>query len=276
MRAAAGVDLPRTARGRELTYQPKWDGFRALAWTGPDGVALQSRHGRDLTRYFPDLCRTLAGHLPAGLILDGELIVWDGAGGRTSFAHLQQRLTAGRRVPTEAAYPAYFVVFDLLQDVGGRVLLDQPLTRRRARLDRLLADAPAQLPLCPQTSDESTARGWWTDWAVTGVEGLVVKKPDGRYRPGALGWVKVKTRHTKEMIIGGLTGTLAEPGALLLGRYDHGGVLRFLTSTHRLRRGLRRELAGLQPMVFSGPGSGHPWPCPLPAAWAGRFTDRAP
>jgi ATP-dependent DNA ligase len=210
-------------------------------------------------------------------VLDGELIVWDDARGRTSFAHLQQRLTAGRRHPVEAAgHPAYFVVFDLLQDVGGRVLLDQPLARRRRRLDRLLAEAPAQLPLCPQTSDERTARGWWADWAVTGVEGLVVKKPDGRYRPGAVGWVKVKTRHTQEMIIGGVTGALAQPEALLLGRYDRGGVLRFLTCTHRLRAGQRRELAGLQPMVFSGPGAGHPWPCPLPAGWAGRFADRTP
>src|SRR5690349_14236929 len=136
MRAAAGTDLPPAARGRELTYQPKWDGFRALAWTGPDRVALQSRHGRELTRYFPDLCRVLADHLPSGLVLDGELIVWDEARGRTSFTHLQQRLTAGGRVPIEASgYPAYFVAFDLLQDTAGRVLLDQPLTRRRARLD---------------------------------------------------------------------------------------------------------------------------------------------
>jgi ATP-dependent DNA ligase len=126
-------------------------------------------------------------------VLDGELIVWDDARGRTSFAHLQQRLTAGRRLVAEkAAHPAHFVVFDLLQDVHGRVLLDQPLTRRRHRLDRLLAGAPPQLPLCPQTSDEPTARAWWADWSITGVEGRVVKKPDGRYQPGAVGWVKVK------------------------------------------------------------------------------------
>ena len=115
-------------------------------------MALQSRNGRDLTRYFPNPQESLADHLPSGLVLDGELIVWDDARGRTSIARLQQRLTAGRRRPVEAAgHPAYFVVFDLLQDTGGRVLLDQPLTRRRARLERLLAGAPAQLPLCPQT-----------------------------------------------------------------------------------------------------------------------------
>jgi hypothetical protein len=73
-----------------------------------------------------------------------------------------------------------------------------------------------------------------------------------------------------------VTGTLADPEALLLGRYDGAGVLRFLTCTHRLRSRQRRDLAGLQGMVFSGPRSGHPWPCPLPAAWAGRFTQRTP
>jgi ATP-dependent DNA ligase len=85
------------------------------------------------------------------------LIVWDDARGRTSFTLLLQRLTAGRRLPAEAPwYPTYFVVFDLLQDVRGRVLLGQPLTRRRRRLDRLLTGAPPQVPMCPQTSDEQT------------------------------------------------------------------------------------------------------------------------
>jgi ATP-dependent DNA ligase len=97
MRAAGAADLPPARGGRELIYQPKWDGFRALAWTGPDRVALQSRHGRDLTRYFPKVQESLADHLPSGLLLDGELIVWDDARGRISFGHLQQRLTAGRR-----------------------------------------------------------------------------------------------------------------------------------------------------------------------------------
>ena len=173
---AGGADAGRRRRG-PTHAAPGWGAdlpaqvgrLPALAWTGPDRVALQSRHGRALTRFFPDLCRVLADTLPSGLVLDGELIVWDDARGRTSFTHLQQLLTAGRRVPIEAAYPAYFGVFDLLQDIRGRVLLDQPLTRRRRRLDRLLAGAPPQLPLCPQTTDESTARGWWADWAITGV-----------------------------------------------------------------------------------------------------------
>jgi ATP-dependent DNA ligase len=275
MRAASAADLPTPTPTRALIYQPKWDGYRALAWTTHSGVALQSRHGKDLTGYFPDVCRALAAHLPPGLVIDGELIVWDDVRGRTSFAHLQRRLTAGRWVAAVAAtHPAHFVAFDLLQDLRGRELLDQPLTRRRRRLERLLAAVPPELPICPQTTDEHTAQTWFDDWSATGIEGLVVKNPHGPYQPGQIGWVKVKTRRTEEMIIGGVTGTIAEPGSLLLGRLDRRGVLRFLTHTHRLRAPQRRELAGLQPMAFRGDGSGHPWPCPLPAAWTGQLGAR--
>jgi ATP-dependent DNA ligase len=121
-----------------------------------------------------DLCQALAGHLPPGLVLDGEVIIWDGQSGRTSFARLQRRFTAGRRLADEAAqHSAHFVAFDVLQDAAGRELLDQPLDKRRRRLQRLLGSAPPQLALCPQTSDESTAHTWRTDWSASGIEGLL-------------------------------------------------------------------------------------------------------
>lgn len=84
------------------------------------------------------------------------------------------------------------MAFDLLQDVRGRELLDHPLSHRRRRLERLLTSAPPQLPICPQTGDEHTARAWSADWSTTGIEGLVVKKQGGTYRPGKIGWTKVK------------------------------------------------------------------------------------
>jgi hypothetical protein len=79
-----------------------------------------------------------------------------------------------------------------------------------------------------------------------------------------------------EFVIGGVTGGLTQPDSLLLGRFDERGVFRFLTQTHPLRAAQRRELAGLQVMVFQGAGSGHPWPCPLPASWSLDLTDRKP
>jgi ATP-dependent DNA ligase len=171
----------------------------------------------------------LAAHVPPGVILDGELVVWDADRGATSFVDLQRRLRAGRRIAQEAAArPADFVAFDLLQDVRGRELVDRPLSTRRRRLEWLLASAPPDLALCPQTHDKQLAWTWFADLATAGVEGLVIKAWKGRYLPGRTGtWKKIKVRQTIEMIIGGCTGTVNQPGALLLGRYDENGRLRY-------------------------------------------------
>jgi ATP-dependent DNA ligase len=218
-------------------------------------------------------------HLPPGAIIDGELIIWDASGGRTSFAALQRRLQVGHRVAQQAAVrPAHLVCFDLLQDAAGRELVNRPLHERRRRLEQLLAWAPPELVLCPQTSDEQQARRWCTEWTTVGVEGLVIKASAGRYLPGRAGtWRKIKRRRTTEMVIGGCTGTLTQPYALLLGGLDRHGRLRYLAQTHPLTATQRRDLAGrLPPVPAAGSAAGHAWPCPLPATWSPRFTQRQP
>ena len=278
MRAVQATRPPRPAAGGAV-FEPKWDGFRAVAWVGPGEARLQSRHGKDLTGYFPDIVRALVDAMPAKVVLDGELVSWDPVKGRTSFTQLQQRITAGRRrLAAEAvAHPAHFVVFDLLRDGHGRELLDLPLADRRRRLQRLFIGAPPQLTLCPQTSDEQTARSWFTDWMTSGIEGLMVKAVTGPYRPGTTGWTKVKSKLTAEYVIGGVTGSLTHPESVLLGRYDRRGRLRYLGQTHALRAAQRRELASLlTAMVFDGDGSGHPWPHLLPAAWTSDLGTREP
>jgi ATP-dependent DNA ligase len=254
MRAAAVRSLPELPRVQDPRFELKFDGWRCLAWVGRDGVELQSRQGRSVTRWFPDVCRALAVHIPAGTLLDGELLCWDAARGRTSFSHLQKRITAGRRLPSEIdANPAHLVLFDVLRDGRGRSLLNEPLQDRRRRLERLLRGAPPQLVLCPQTADPVEAQAWFSDMGVAGVEGLVVKSAASRYLPGQAGWVKVKARTSTELIVGGVTGTLDEPTALLVGRRDTEGVLRYLGQTHRLRAGTRRETGRLlRPMAFHG------------------------
>ncbi|NMO57698.1 ATP-dependent DNA ligase [Actinoplanes sp. TBRC 11911] len=275
MKAVSALDIPAASQAREVVYEPKWDGFRALLWVTADGVRLQSRHGKDLSRYFPDLCQALAGHLAAGLVLDGEIIIWDQQTGRTSFTSLQRRFTVGRRVSEVATEnPAHFVAFDVLRDARRRDLLDHPLHVRRNRLRRLANSAPPQLVICPQTSNERTAREWIADWTTAGIEGLVVKPRDGIYRPGGGDWIKIRTRQTTDYVIGGLTGTFEQPYSLLLGRYDERGMLRFSGQTHRIPAAQRKELARLRTMPFSGDANGHPWPCPLPASWAGQLADR--
>lgn len=276
MRAASVTGLP-DPRGRRLVYEPKWDGWRCLAQVGADRVVLYSRQGRDLTRYFPETVEHLA-HLPPGVIVDGELIVWDTERGRTSFTALQRRVVAGRALAREAAErPAHLVVFDLLADAGGQTLTGQPLVLRRARLETLLADAPPHLQVCPQTADVGQARRWMHEWADAGVEGLVVKDLAGRYTPGKAGWSKLKTRTTTEAIIGGVTGHAADPQVLLLGRLDPAGRLRYVAQTHSVAAAQRRELAELlQPIACHGPTVRHPWPQPLPASWNGQLDDRQP
>jgi len=278
MLAAGAPLLPPSRPGGDPWYEMKWDGFRALAWITADGVRLQSRHGRDLSRWFPDVTRVLADHVPAPAVLDGEVLVWDEQRGRISFSLLQGRLTAGRRIAAQArAQPAHYVAFDLLQDGRGRELLNQPLHQRRRALQRLLASAPAQLVVCPHTGDRQVAESWLTDMGVAGIEGVVVKDAASPYRPGAAGWVKVRARDTADYIIGGVTGSLDRPNSLLVGRYDRGGVLRFVGQTHQLTVGQRGDVAKLlQPMVFRGPGAGHPWPCPLPAAWSMNLANPQP
>ncbi|MGK5681652.1 ATP-dependent DNA ligase [Actinoplanes sp. URMC 104] len=113
----------------------------------------------------------------------------------------------------------HLVAFDLLADADGD-LLEQPLEQRRRHLENVLAGGPPQLPLCPQTFDVSEARTWLRDWAAAGIEGLVVKDATSRYIHGRAGRPKCKSRVTTDAIIGGITGSLATPHALLLGRLD--------------------------------------------------------
>ncbi|TCB87343.1 ATP-dependent DNA ligase [Micromonospora zingiberis] len=272
---AAPVDA--VPKGPNLVHEPKWDGWRVIAFRETDRVYLQSRAGRNLTTYFPDITRTIRACIPAGVVLDGELIVWER--GQTNFAQLQRRITAGRALVRLAReHPAHLVVFDLLADVGGQVIIDLPLAQRRARLRRLLAGAPAQLTLTPQTTDLAQVSEWLLHWTAAGIEGVVSKRTAGRYEPGRRGWSKFRTRIVTDAIIGGVTGTIACPESLLLGRFDRRGRLRYTGRTHPLTTDQAAKLAAvLSPPRLARHGvQAHPWPQPLPASWSGQFDRPEP
>lgn len=260
----------------KYVYEPKWDGWRVLIFRDADGVYLQSRSGKPLARYFPEVTR-LARTLPPGLVLDGELIIWEPARQRTSFALLQRRVAAGSPVREAYQHPAHAVIFDLLQE-DGRELLDEPLTRRREALTAALADAPPQLTVCPQTADAAEAREWLDAWTAQGVEGLVIKPPHSRYQPGQRGWRKLRRRHTTEAIVAGVLGPLHSPEVLLLARYDADGRLRYAGRSTPLSPKAQAELAPL--LTRSGTRRdgriNHPWPKPLPAGWTGSFDRSGP
>ncbi|THA45662.1 hypothetical protein E6R62_35480 [Streptomyces sp. A1136] len=179
MAQAAEVIPPVRPFASGVAYEQKFDGYRALVFTPatPGGrVLLQTRRGALDQGAFPDLVAA-AEQLPAGLVLDGELLVWDAEAGALSFEGLQRRAAARTRSdPALAAkLPAFFVAFDLLQQ-GGRELLDLPYVERRARLEALFTDHALTAPwtLCPMTTDPAQAREWLDSWTdVSGVEGIV-------------------------------------------------------------------------------------------------------
>lgn len=233
--------------------EPKFDGARCIAFHTGARVRLQSRQQRAL-RAFPDVAAAVAAQVPAGTVLDGELLVLTGA--RGDFAALQRRLASGH-----ANEPAWLVAFDLLADRGQDVR-GLPYTERRRRLERLLTSARDGLTLAPMTVHVEGARTWLSEQtAGRGIEGVVAKRLDHGYRPGLRSWVKVKTRMSVEGVVGGVVGPLDAPRALILGRYDRRGRLRVIGKTHPLPATV--DFADL----FRASAAGvHPWPTPLLAS----------
>jgi ATP-dependent DNA ligase len=261
-----------------LCYEPKFDGFRCLLFRRPDGrVELQSRAGRLLTGAFPEIARVAREHLPGGVVLDGELVIW--VNGRLAFPQLQRRMAGSARavLAHSLEYPAHLVAFDVLHTPHEGDVRHLPLADRRVVLEQILAGAPPQLALCPQTSSAATAREWLTTWPAAGVEGLVIKGLGEPYRGGQRSWAKLRHRSSTEALVCGVTGTLARPETVLLGRRDATGTIRYAGRTRPLGDAVRRELSS----VLRPPGAGRQqrppqlWPQPLPASWLGQFRQPA-
>jgi ATP-dependent DNA ligase len=246
-------------RGEEWAYEPKYDGFRALAFVDGDRVYLQSRGAKPLLRYFPELA------FPSGrYVMDGELVILD-EDGREVFDHLQARLhPAESRVQMLAEQtPALFRAFDLLA-VNGRKLMKAPFAERREALADLIAAAPGRkksasgsVELTPLTKSEKTAEPW-----LFSGEGVIAKELTAPYRPGERkGMVKVKHVRTIDCVIlgwrpGKHEGTV---GSLILGLYDEKGKLIPVGHTSGLKAGEKRELVRtLAPYETGEKGSGDP------------------
>ncbi|SDS56893.1 ATP-dependent DNA ligase [Actinopolymorpha singaporensis] len=253
-------------------YEPKFDGYRALATIGTDSsVSVHSRRGTPLGPAFPEIVGALYAHLPAGTVMDGEIVCW--RGGRLDFAALQHRY-AGRHKAAELAtvQTCHLVVFDVLETARDGDLRRRPLQERRVVLERLFGQVPARSPLslAMHTSDHSVAQEWYDTMAVAGIEGLVIKPADGPYLPGAREWLKYKARQTTDAIVGGVTGSLRRPETLLLGRYGSDtGRLHYAGRTTRLTDA---RAAAVAPLLVA-PTDGHPWPARLTVNWRSAPTD---
>jgi ATP-dependent DNA ligase len=222
-------------------YEPKIDGYRALLFVGDEGCRVQSRRGHDITDEFRDVAEAAFAQLPAGLVVDGELIVR--VRGSFDFSELQRRLARGgrQRIGQPAAS---FIAFDLLAAAGHDVRTS-PLRVRRRLLETVMADATTTVELCPQTSDVDLAREWMGAAAELGVEGLVVKGSATTYRGGAREWLKHRLRDTVEVVVGGVGGSLEAPGHLVFGSPGEDGELFFAGTTTELPPAQRAEVARL-------------------------------
>jgi ATP-dependent DNA ligase len=248
----------------EWVYEPKWDGFRVIAFVDGDEVFLQSRNGKPLDRYFPELS------LPPGrYVLDGEIVI-DPGDGSQDFGALQQRIhPAASRVELLAREtPASIVAFDLLAE-GDDVLLELPFSERRAALERLLADTGGHpVTLTPQERTPEGAQRW-----LETAEGVIAKQADAPYLPGKrVGMFKLRQRRTLDCVITGYRPG-KEPdsvGSLILGLYDDKGKLHVVGHCSAFTRKEKKELLErLRPLETGERGSGEPsrWTAGRDLAW---------
>jgi len=228
MEMRAVSDVP---EGPQWQYEPKWDGFRCLAFREGRDVALQSKAGQPLGRYFPEIVEAL-GRLPGTqFVLDGELVV--PLAGALSFDALQQRIhpAASRVAMLAKQIPAWYLVFDLLAE-GGTELVGLPLEQRRARLERFAgAFNGGTLRLSPATRERRVVDDWFA--RVGGaLDGVIAKRADAAYASGSRdAAVKVKRVRTADCVVGGFRyakGSTTQVGSLLLGLYDDEGLLDYI------------------------------------------------
>ena len=251
--------LVRALPAGDVLYEPKWDGFRCLAYRDGDAVDLRSRHARPFARYFPEIAAALQATAPARVALDGELLVL--VDGQFDFPALMARLhpAASRVRELARRTPAIFVAFDLLE-LAGADLRARPFRERRARLLEVLGEAAPPLFVTPATADRAIAERWLERFRGGGLDGVVVKPCDGRYEPGARAMLKVKHERTADCVVAGVRGTGGPPrvSALLLGLYDEDDRLEHIGVASSFARVAQEELAReLAPLVV--PLEGHPW-----------------
>ncbi|MFK4085609.1 ATP-dependent DNA ligase [Kribbella sp. NPDC020789] len=213
----------------ELSYEPKWDGFRSIIFRDGDEVEIGSRNEKPMTRYFPELVEAIKANLPERCAIDGEIVVIGESGDRLDFEALQQRIhPAASRVNMLAEKtPARFVAFDLLA-LGDEDYTERPFSERRTALLAALADAKTPIHITPATSDYDTAGQWFEQFEGAGLDGLIAKPLDGPYVPDKRTMFKVKPERTADCVVAGYRLHKSGPdriGSLLLGLYNEAGTL---------------------------------------------------
>jgi ATP-dependent DNA ligase len=262
--------------GADWVYEPKWDGFRCLAFRDGETVALQSKAGQPLARYFPELVEAIRRVPAKRFVMDGEIVV--PVGGELSFDDLLQRIhpAESRIRKLSAERPALYLVFDLLADAKGASLLERPWRERRRALERFAVErlsGSERIRLSPATEDAAAARRW-VRGAGGALDGVIAKLTDAPYMPGdRSGMRKIKFLRTADCVVGGFRyasrGRVV--GSLLLGLYARNGVLDHVGFCSGLTAAQRKELTPqferlVRPPGFTGRAPGGP------SRWASERT----
>lgn len=262
----------------DFLYEPKWDGFRCLAFREDEQVLLQSKAGQPLARYFPEVVAALLRLPQKKFVLDGELVVFEDA--RLDFDALLQRIhPAESRIKRLACQtPATYLVFDLLVDERGAALVEQRLVARRERLAKFFQTArSADVRLSPVTRKFAQAERWMRELASAGLDGVIAKRVDCPYISGdRTGMLKIKRLRTADCVVGGyrMAQKGGKVGSLLLGLYDDAGRLDHVgfsaSFTAEQRDELKKVLAkhkGGEGFTGSAPGGPSRWSRGRETAW---------
>ena len=251
--------------GQDVSFEPKWDGFRSIVFRSGDLVEIGSRNEKPMTRYFPEVVEAVLANFPERCVVDGEIIVVRPGEDRLDFELLSQRIhpAASRVKKLSVETPAQFVAFDLLA-LGDDDLTGRPFRERRALLEQALADARAPVHLTAATTDRAVASDWFTEFEGAGLDGLVAKQLDGTYEPDKRTMAKIKHERTADCVVAGYRTHKSGDdliGSLLLGIHDAEGQLLSVGVIGAFPMARRKELFDeLQPLVTSF--DDHPW------AWA--------
>ncbi|MDB5558789.1 MAG: ATP-dependent ligase [Enterovirga sp.] len=263
MEARSVEELP---TGQGWQFEPKWDGFRCLAFKAGDEVELRAKSGKPLGRYFPEVVQALRALAPSCFVIDGELAIPQGD--TLDFDALQLRLhPAESRIQKLAREtPARLILFDILLTPAGRDLREAPLAERRPALEAFWGslDPGSLLRLSPFTRDRAEAEGWLAKVGGA-LDGVVAKRVDGRYEAGERAMLKIKRMRTADCVVGGFRYETKRQvvGSLLLGVYDEAGRLDHVGFTSGIadaeKPALTKRLEALiEPPGFTGDAPGGP------------------
>jgi ATP-dependent DNA ligase len=244
------------------SFEPKWDGFRTVIFRNGEELLIQSRDGKPLDRYFPELREPLLQQLPQRCVLDGEIVIARADG--LDFDALTLRIhPAASRVKTLAAQlPASIIFFDLLQ-LGDRDLRDESFAVRRAELERVLARVQQPLHLTPATRDRATAQDWFRRFEGAGLDGVIAKAIAGPYTPDKRTMLKIKHERDCDCVVAGFRwhkgGEGSAVGSLLLGLYDNSGKLQHVGVCASFTASKRKELVEFLAPYRENALRDHPW-----------------